>query len=46
VNVLKVGKSVSLAFDDLKKINKKILEGESNNLSEFITKATKNELKR
>ncbi len=40
---LKVGKSVSLDFVDLKKINKKILKGESKNLSEFITKAIKNE---
>ena len=46
MNVLKVGKSVSLDFEDLEKINKKILKGESKNLSEFITKAIKNELKR
>jgi hypothetical protein len=44
--ILKVGKSVSLDFEALKKINKKILKGESNNLSEFSTKAIKNELKR
>ena len=38
-------KSVSLDFEDLKRIHKKILKGESKNLSEFITKAIKNELK-
>ena len=46
VSVLKVGKCVSLDFDDLQKVRKKVLEGESANLSEYIRKAIKEKLKR
>ena len=42
---LKVAISVSIELDDLSKVLEKILKGESSNLSEFIQKAVKNELK-
>ena len=41
-----VGKSVSLDFDDLKKVRERIKKGESANLSDFVRKAIKEELKR
>lgn len=40
-----VSKTVTLDVIDLVKINKKIENGESNNVSEFVQKAIKNELK-
>lgn len=43
---MKVGKSVSLDFDDLEKVRKKVLDCESANLSDFIRKAIKEKLKR
>lgn len=43
---MKVGKSVSLDFDDLEKVRKKVLDGESANLSDFIRKAIKEKLKK
>lgn len=39
-----VAKSVSLDFDDLKKIHEKIKNGESPSLSQFIRNAIKKEL--
>jgi Arc/MetJ-type ribon-helix-helix transcriptional regulator len=40
-----VSRTVSFELDDLNKIQKKIEDGEANNLSDFVQKAIKNELK-
>ncbi len=45
VMIVKVNKSVSIDLKYLVKIQEKIDNGESDNLSEFIRKAIKNELK-
>jgi Arc/MetJ-type ribon-helix-helix transcriptional regulator len=45
VMIVKVNKSVSIDLKSLVKIQEKIDNGESENLSEFIQKAIKNELK-
>jgi hypothetical protein len=41
-----VAKTVSLDFDDLKKVREIIWIGESDNLSQFVRIAIKNELNR
>lgn len=41
-----VSRTVSFELNDLNKIQKKIGNGEVENLSEFVQKAIKNELKR
>ncbi len=41
-----VAKTVSLDFDDLKKVREIIWIGESDNLSQFVRTAIKNELDR
>lgn len=43
--ILKVNKSVTLDLNDLIKVRKRIKEGESDNLSEFVRKAMKEKLK-
>lgn len=41
-----VGKSVSMDLNDLNKIQKRIENGESSSLSEFVRNAIKNELRK
>ncbi|TMS40937.1 MAG: ribbon-helix-helix protein, CopG family [Methanobacterium sp.] len=41
-----VGKSVSVDLNDLNRIQKRIENGESSSLSEFVRNAIKNELRR
>lgn len=45
VDILKVSRTISIEFDDLARIKKLISEGKASNLSEFIQKAVKHELK-
>ncbi len=46
MKLLKIARNITIDFEDLKKIDHKIKNGDFGGVSEFVQKAIKNELKR